>query len=726
VPQALPLVGSFLFQSAALITGGIITGAILVVGVSVGLAKLTQSLAGKEKSDDQGAASQEVTVRGTVQPRQLIYGEVKTGGFVAFYGTSGTNNRFLWFAVVAAAHECEDITDVWLDARHVPDADIEGDGEVTTSEFQDQGASRLYVLRHTGGALQAVDGGLLAAFPEWDSDHYGYGIAYTVFRLDRSENAFPTGAPQSFFQLVKGRKLYDPRLDSTNGGSGTHRTNDSETWEWSRNWALAVRDYISGGAIVYDGSTADKRLTIGELDARINDTYTITAANESDENCFVPPASPTTTQDRYTCDCQLSCGSPHRENLEILLSAGIGHLSYVEGKYRIYAGAYDTPTVTLTEDDILGPVEVSTHPNGEDLYNLVTGTFFDPDREWTLNPFPAQKDAAYASADGGEKSRAIELHATTNTYRAQRIANVHLLQSRNKITVNFTALSPKAMNIAEWETFMVTIPEYGWSSKVFRCLEWTFEPNGLPAIVAREEASASYADLAVLNYADPITLTAPLSNIENPDSPSDFSATGQVNGILFQWALPSIGRKIGLVQLFEYTPGSPTVNVFANSTKIWEGYAFSVFIAKADTNTRYYWILQYRAGEVSVTEPAGAGIAGAAASVTSALAAEIAPASTSVLASGFNNPATITTPATTQPTVTASGGTAPYTYAWTWSSGGTGITIISPTASATRFSGTNALDGTIKTGVARCTVTDDDAATVYVEAAVSLGWPSIG
>jgi hypothetical protein len=721
MPQALLAIGPLLVQGAAVITGGIITGAILAIGITAGLASLARSMA--PKTAGARPDSREVTVRGTVEYRQLIYGEVKTGGFVAFYGTSGTNNQYLWFAVVAAGHECEEITDVWLDSRRIPDADIESNGEVTTAEFQQDGASRLYVLRHHGEASQSVDGGLVAAFPEWDADHYGHGIAYTVYRLDRADNVYPTGAPQSFFQLLKGRKLYDPRLDSTNGGSGSHRTADPSTWAWSNNWALCVRDYISGGAVVYDNSTPDKRLTIGELDSRINDTYTTAAANIADEDVVIPPASPTVTQKRYTCDVQLSCGTTHRDNLEALLSAGIGHLSYVEGKYRIYAGAYDSPTVVLTEADILGPVEVSTHPNGEDVYNLVTGTHFDPDREWTENPFPSQKDAVYASADGGEATRSIRLQATTNNYRAQRIANVHLLQSRNKITVSFSALSPKAMDIAEWETFLVTIPEYGWSGKVFRCLEWTFESSlGLPSILAREDSSNAYTDMLAIDYADPETLVAPNSNIENPDSPSDFTATGQLNGILFTWSLSLIGRKIGLVELWEADEGDP----FSSATKIWEGYSFSVIIPKADTTDRDYWIRQYRAGQLSVTEPAGDGLTAAAASVTAALSAEVVPNSTSASANpSGSNPQSITTPVATTPTVTATGGTAPYTYAWTWVVGGTGITIVSPTASATRFSGTNALDGTVKSGTARCTVTDDVAAEVYVDVAVQLRWPSI-
>jgi hypothetical protein len=41
--------------------------------------------------------------------------------------------------------------------------------------------------------------------------------------LNTHEEVWPNGAPANFFALVKGRRLYDPRKDSTNGGSGTHR-----------------------------------------------------------------------------------------------------------------------------------------------------------------------------------------------------------------------------------------------------------------------------------------------------------------------------------------------------------------------------------------------------------------------------------------------------------------------------------------------------------------------
>jgi hypothetical protein len=68
-------------------------------------------------------------------------------------------------------------------------------------------------------------------------------------------------------------------------------------------------------------------------------------------------------------------------------------------------------------------------------------------------------------------------------------------------------------------------------------------------------------------------------------------------------------------------------------------------------------------------------------------------------------------------TVTASGGTGPYTYAWTNVSGET-FTVTSPTAASTTFSITVAADD-VKTAEYRCTVTDSLAATYAVDVSVT-------
>lgn len=62
--------------------------------------------------------------------------------------------------------------------------------------------------------------------------------------------------------------------------------------------------------------------------------------------------------------------------------------------------------------------------------------------------------------------------------------------------------------------------------------------------------------------------------------------------------------------------------------------------------------------------------------------------------------------ATGAATVSVLGGSGSYTYAWSWLSGGAGITIGSPTADSTSFSATTLTPGQTFSGVAQCTVTD--------------------
>lgn len=579
---------------------------ITAVAINYGLSRLSQSLAGKPKNQSSGAV-RDVTVRGTVEPMQMIYGEVMAPGFIAMYATSGANNRYLHFVVVYAAHQCEDISDVWLDSLRVPDADIDGSGNVSTTEFQGEGASRLQVHRFLGTKGQAADTNLTAGtIGDWTSNHRGAGVAYIHYRLDGSDAAFPAGSPSNFRALVKGRRLYDPRLDSTNGGSGSHRYADARTWGYSNNAALCRRDYITGGSRWYDVATPEPRLGFGESNARINDTFTIAAANIDDELVAIPPASPATTQPRYTCDVQLSCGDTHKENLRILESANAGTTSYVNGQYRIYSGAYDTPDIDLDESDILGPVTVVTHPNGEDLYNLVTGTFYDEDRDWSLSPFPPVRNSSYETDDGGQKPRNIELHATRNTFRAQRIAILHLAQSRQKFTVRFERLSPKAMAIAENETFTVTISEFGWSSKVFRCIEWEWMPDGFIAITAREESSAAYADPSVATYTTGGGATVDTPEYDEPDAPINFTVTGDVKGVLLKWSATAPVKRDQTYHVYEHTAITP----FSSATRVWSGKAFSTLINLTAGTTRYYWITSELNGIESAAVPVGNGTAG--------------------------------------------------------------------------------------------------------------------
>lgn len=692
MPEAIGLIADVIFDALSVTAfPELIYGAIyatVTIAMTIGLSAAAQALAGKKAGSGGGPQSRDVTARGTVAPRQVVYGQVRTGGILVYFGLGGPNGKFLFFVIALAGHQSDSIGDVWLDSRTIKSSEIDpstGVVAVTASagSFWNGGNPTLWIFKHLGTSAQAVDAQMNSLIPEWDTTHRGAGITYLVLKMQHNEPAYPSGAPSSVFSLVSGRRLYDPRLDSTNGGTGTQRVTDATTWTFSSNWALAVRDYISGGSIYYDVATPKPLLTLNELNSRIDDSFVITAANHADENVTVPipylggtliwthssaaivgtttqftyqlaagnkllgpdslfytvlsitddthltltavfagttttsgvttqfntTASTTVTQKRYTADTQLSCGDTHATNMSNLLTGGIGHISYAKGKYRMYAGVYDTPTLTITADDIVGPIEVATHPQGEDLYNQVSGTFYDELRGWQASSFPTQQSATYQTTDGGIFNRNITLSVTRTSFRCQRIANCLLQQSRNKLTVTLSQVGPAAMNIAEWETFQLNIPEYGWSPIILRCITWKFLGSGFISIVARAEASASYADLATANYQILAGNSFPLLTARTPDPPQGLTATTVYGGILFSVTEPAAFTTGSTFVLWESTSSSP----FSSATQVASFTDTSFILQKTDGTERFYWVtVQDRQDQMSTPFPVSTGLMGSA------------------------------------------------------------------------------------------------------------------
>lgn len=208
------------------------------------------------------------------------------------------------------------------------------------------------------------------------------------------------------------------------------------------------------------------------------------------------------------------------------------------------------------------------------------------------------------------------------------------------------------------------------------------------------------------------TTSGIVSNAETPgegtDSPSQLWATGLTNGIRFSWALPAVGRLVGKVELFENTAPAP----FESATKVWEGYGFSYFLRKSDTTIRYYWVRLYRGSTLSVIEPDGNGIPGAAISIASEV---VATASPKDLVTRSTAPIiSVSTMTSSSTTVSVSGGVPPYSYSWAFVAGGTGIWINSPSLATTTFTATSSY-GSSRTGTARSTVTDSTGATAYAD-----------
>ena len=213
---------------------------------------------------------------------------------------------------------------------------------------------------------------LAAESPDgWSSTHALRGCAYLYIRLEYDQEKMP--GLQTIEAEVRGKaNIYDPR--STNSG-------------FTANWALCVLDYLRSP---FGLACADDEIDFSSF---------ITAANLSDENVQI--AADGTTQTRFLCDGSFKLDRAPIDIMEALLSAGSGALCYVAGQYRLYGGAYTTPTASLGISDFAGELEVTPRASRRDLFNGVRGTFIDPERGYQASEFGAVFDTGYDAQDGG-------------------------------------------------------------------------------------------------------------------------------------------------------------------------------------------------------------------------------------------------------------------------------------------------------------------------------------
>jgi len=328
----------------------------------------------------------------------------------------------------------------------------------------------------------------------WTENHLGKGVArlHVTHRWD--DTVYTSGIP-SASAIVRGRRVYDPRADSTNGGSGSQRVATPSTWVWSRNPALCAADYL-----MYE-------LGFGVPASKIDWPSVIAAANACDETVNGGA--------RYLCDGVLSTDAARKANLEAILSAMVGSAFYSGGRWYIRAGVANPATpFELDESDLAGgEVTVLARQPRADLFNAVRGRFVDPANLYAVSDFVPYESSVYAAQDNGEVIyQDVELPMTQDGVAAQRIAKLILNRSRQAVTIA-ADWKLAAYRLQPGDTVNLTLARYGWSAKLFRVIEREFADLSRVRLVLQEEAPAVYA----WDFDIDATILDPAPNTNLPD-----------------------------------------------------------------------------------------------------------------------------------------------------------------------------------------------------------------
>lgn len=460
------------------------------------LNRASASLAPKARGAGLGQGM-EINYFDTGAPIRIVYGRVRTGGMETIPPlTSGADSKFLHKVITLAGHEIDSYNYSHLDARTITNAQIGAmaftgsDGQVSSGYY----ANLAWIRRYRGTSTDSADRMLMGVESAAFYNSRGRGIAKAAITLEYDQDVFKSVPTITF--TYQGKRCYDPRLDSSPGANPTN----ASYIVWTQNPALCLCDYLMA---VYGGEYASTDIDWDTV---------VTAANYCDVLVNIPGS---TTQARYTCNGVLIATDAFESNVRMLVDCMLGRVIFRDGKWRVFAGSWQTPSFTIEKTDWLeGGLSIRFEQGRARRFNRMRCWYVDADREWQRVESLPRSNATYKTADGEDGIDAeTEQLMCTNEYEAQRKSEYLLRQSRNQITVT-GRLPPRFQNTALWDTGFIVFDHLGWETKTFRVVGIDMNPDGSMDCVFSEEQSTDWTDLAAGDYNAPST--APLPAVNDP------------------------------------------------------------------------------------------------------------------------------------------------------------------------------------------------------------------
>jgi len=142
--------------------------------------------------------------RQSIVPREVVYGEIRRSGGLAFIGQS-SDNKYLHYIILLAAHEIGGVDEIIIDQESYHVDDLSSD---IVQGGQYDGLIKVQFRYGTDDQTALPD--MVSDLAEWTTDHRLQGIAYAYVKLEYNQDKFPSGIPNFSFWL-RGRKVYDTR-----------------------------------------------------------------------------------------------------------------------------------------------------------------------------------------------------------------------------------------------------------------------------------------------------------------------------------------------------------------------------------------------------------------------------------------------------------------------------------------------------------------------------------
>lgn len=488
------IVAAVTSTATAATTGGVIAATAINIAISAALSAAATALT-TQKPDTPVKATRNANVKHPMSPHEAVYGVVRKGGTLFYVQGSGDANSRLHLCIALAAHECQSVEEIYLNGeltevelvtpdsgfgpfREMPELPDSYEMYIPKPGFKRRKLSA-YNWR-LGTTTQAAFPSQIFECENWTLAHQAKGRCYLYARLvyDVTESglAWPSFIP-SITVRMKGKKCYDPRTATTG---------------WTDNPALICADILES--------------LLGVPRSRIDADSWEEAADICDQVVNIKGGG---TEKRYRASGFFAIEGEPEQWLAPIVRAMAGAVVEHHGTYYIRAGAWRAPVVTISDDDIMGGIQVRTAESDRERANIARGVFAGAESYDQPTDFPQVVDAAAVTEDGVEQSMELNLEWCPSHRQAQRVAKILLGTQRAGRTVEVGVNLLKGLDVMPWDTVTLAIGAFGLTGD-FRVIDHRTDIEGgamRVVLTLREIAESLFdwdetteeADLEVLN-----------------------------------------------------------------------------------------------------------------------------------------------------------------------------------------------------------------------------------
>jgi hypothetical protein len=408
VAKALKIAAIVVGVAAVVLTAGAALGVIapVIAGVATATIATVLSVASTVLSLAAGVLAKPPKLKTGTTGQQLdwsadpatgepyVMGQAMVGASIVHQASWGDKNRYLGIVGVLSVCTISAFNGFYADMTPVSFSGRNAAGYYS---------NYMYVSDQLGalpeGAALDMTAPDASTMPDWGAAYKTSGLATVglVLVADVDNGKVYSGGAPKMTNLIHGVKAYDPRFDSTAGGSGTQRATTESTYAYSENpWVHAVT-YALGR-----WQNSVRVIGPGLPASKIDTAAFMEAAAIADSNGWKISGVISSTEAKW-------------DALKAICQAG--------GGYPMPTGAHlsclvNAPKISLdmiTESDVRGAVSVPQMFTRRDRLNGAIPRVRSANHGWEIVPEDAVRNSTYLAADGG--------NATTKEFEYALVAD---------------------------------------------------------------------------------------------------------------------------------------------------------------------------------------------------------------------------------------------------------------------------------------------------------------